>query len=113
MAATYKVSAPLVVALVGGKVQHLYLGDIVPANIDRESLENLKSLAFVSTDQAVDPIPDAPGEAGEAVQRPAESGPGSAKEKWLDYAKAKGVEVDGDASKDDIIAAVKAAEKQD
>jgi len=95
------VTAALVVAHVNGKVQHLYHGDVVPAGIDKGSLANLVNLGFVSTDDEV---------AGESdVERPAEAGPGSAKEKWLAYAAAKGVEVDAEASKEDIVAAVTTA----
>jgi len=96
------VTAALVVAHVGGKVQHLHFGDIVPAGIDPGSLANLESLGFVSS-ASEDEAPS-----GE-VQRPAESGPGSAKDKWLVYAAAKGVEVDAEASKEDIVAAVTTA----
>ena len=49
MAETYTVKAALVVALVGGKVQHFYHGDVVPVNIDEASLANLLDLGFVAT----------------------------------------------------------------
>jgi len=44
----YTVTAPIVVAHVGGRVQHLYKGDIVPPNIDPESLANLEAVGLVS-----------------------------------------------------------------
>ena len=49
MAESYTVKAALVVALVGGKVQHFYHGDVVPVNIDEASLANLLDLGFVAT----------------------------------------------------------------
>lgn len=105
MAAAHTVTAALVVALVGGKVQHLYHGDVVPSNIDEGSLANLKSLGFISSeDEDVSPDPES-----QAGERPNESGPGSAKEKWLAYAAFHQVEVDPAGSKDDIIAAVTTA----
>ncbi len=98
------VTAALVVAHVNGKVQHLYHGDVVPAGIDKGSLANLVSLGFVSTDDEV--VGEPQGFEPSDMERPAEAGPGSAKEKWLAYAAAKGVEVDAEASKEDIVKAV-------
>lgn len=46
-------------------------------------------------------------EAGSGV--PPRAGKGSGKEAWAAYAEANGVEVDADASRDDIIAACEAA----
>lgn len=42
------------------------------------------------------------------IERPADSGPGSSRSKWLAYAEHLGVTHDHDASRDDIIAAVDA-----
>ena len=44
--------------------------------------------------------------------RPAVQGAGSAKEKWLEYAQALGVEVGHDMTRDEIVAAVDAAAEQ-
>lgn len=40
---------------------------------------------------------------------PAKAGRGSSQKAWAEYAQAKGVEVDADAARDDIIAACEAA----
>lgn len=40
---------------------------------------------------------------------PAKAGPGSARGKWLDYARSRGVQVDDDASREDIIGACESA----
>jgi len=95
-----RVTAALVVAHTTSGVQHLYAGDVVPSSITDESLANLRSLGLVAEEP--DPEPAEP-------VRPAESGPGSAKEKWLAYAASKGVEVSPDAAKEEIVAAVTAA----
>lgn len=44
----YTVTAPLVAAAVGKTVLHFRNGDILPEGVDAASLENLKSLGFVS-----------------------------------------------------------------
>lgn len=50
-----KVTAPLVVATTeNGRVMHLYRGDIVPSDVTKESLDNLKSLGFVADAKAAD-----------------------------------------------------------
>lgn len=50
-----RVSATMVVArFENDRVQHLYKGDVVPEGITQESLDNLKSLGFVTEDE-VDP----------------------------------------------------------
>jgi hypothetical protein len=51
--------------------------------------------------------------AGQSVEAkaPARSGPGSGADKWRAYAAAQGVEVDLDASRDDVIAALHEAGK--
>lgn len=98
------VKAPLVTATQNGRVLYLYGGDVVPDGVDDASVKHLKSLGYVEDG---DPAPI--GAEPQEVERPAESGPGSAKERWIAYAEAKGVTVSGDASKDDIIAAVAAA----
>lgn len=126
----YKVTAALVVAHVGGKVQHFYVGDVIPSNIDTGSLDNLKALGFISEEEppagtplsadetarakaheaSAEKTPNPPREPeAPTSERPTESGPGSAKEKWLGYAAFHNVEVPADASKDDVIAAVTAA----
>lgn len=48
-------------------------------------------------------------ESGEGGGIPPKSGRGSGAQAWADYAQANGVDVDEDASKDDIIAALEAA----
>lgn len=53
--ATHTVTAALVVAHVSGRVQHFYHGDVLPPNVDEESLENLKSLGFVEEQKSDDP----------------------------------------------------------
>lgn len=46
------VSAPLVsVTTQGGTVKHLYRGDVVTDEVSEESLENLRSLGFVSDER--------------------------------------------------------------
>ena len=46
-----RVSAPLVMARTkNDRVVHLYKGDIVPEEITKESVDNLKDLGFVTTD---------------------------------------------------------------
>lgn len=56
---TFRVTAPLVSAVSrNGRVFHLFLGDVVPADITEKSLENLKSLGFVeSLDVPAEPEP--------------------------------------------------------
>jgi hypothetical protein len=57
-----QVSAALVVATTeNGRVIHLYKGDTVPKDVTKDSLDNLRSLGFVSGDE-VDPAPVALGE---------------------------------------------------
>lgn len=49
---TYHVTAPLVSVTNGGKrVFHLFKGDVVPADISKDSLKNLISLGFVTEDE--------------------------------------------------------------
>jgi len=95
-----RVTAALVVAHTTSGVQHLYAGDIVPSSVTEASLENLRALGFIT---------DEPDASAAETDRPAESGPGSAKDKWLAYAASKGVDVSADAAKEEIIAAVTAA----
>lgn len=99
---SHVVTAPLVIARVDdeGHQVYLYQGDRVPHLAEGE-VKRLKEGGFIGSDE----VEDAPA----GVERPAESGPGSAKDKWLAYASAKGVEVDAEASKEDIVAAVTAA----
>ncbi len=92
------VTAALVVVQTRTGVRHLYHGDIVPPDIKPESLANLESLGYVTSEV------EAP-----TSERPPVAGPGSAKEKWLAYAAFHNVAVGDDASKDDVIAAVTAA----
>lgn len=56
----YRVTAPLVSAVSrNSRVFHLFLGDVVPADITEKSLENLKSLGFVEAfGVAAEPEPD-------------------------------------------------------
>ncbi len=50
-----QVTAPLVqVVTSDGKALHLYQGDVVPSNVKDESIENLKSLGFVSGSKPAD-----------------------------------------------------------
>lgn len=52
-----QVSVALVVANTeNGRVIHLYKGDTVPKDVTKDSLDNLKSLGFVTSDE-VDPAP--------------------------------------------------------
>lgn len=58
-ATQYVVTAPLVAATVGKTVLHFYSGDILPAGVDEDSLENLKGLGFVTEVEApVEPESD-------------------------------------------------------
>lgn len=98
------VTAPLVTVQQSGRVLYLRQGDVVPGGVDKASVDHLTSLGYV---QDNDPAPV--GAEPQEVERPAESGPGSAKDKWVAYAAAKGVQVDADASKEDIVAAVTTA----
>lgn len=52
-----------------------------------------------------------PSAGGEPLERPNESGPGSALDKWVAYAAAHEVEHASDATRDEIVAAVAAAGK--
>lgn len=100
--AAHKVTAALVTAVTRTGVRHFYFGDVLPPDVTDASLANLKALGFVSSESE-------PEGAGGDVERPAEAGPGSAKEKWFAYAAHHKVTVDAEASKEDIIAAVAAA----
>lgn len=93
------VLAPLVLAKdEAGNVVYLYQGTEVPQSIGKE--ERARLAEYLS----------APVE-GSDPERPAESGPGSAKDKWFAFAEFHGITVADDASKEDIIAAVTEAGK--
>lgn len=80
-----QVSAPLVVATTeNGRVMHLYKGDVVPKDVSKDSLDNLKSLGFV-TGEEVDPIPESP----EPVAAVAPAG-NAGLEEWQEYARSRG-----------------------
>lgn len=97
MAAVYTVTAALVVAHVGGKVQHFYAGDVLPVNVDEGSLKNLKSLGYVAkSGDAVADQTDEPSDAWTVKQLQAFAG-----EHSIDLGDAK--------NKPDILAAVLAA----
>lgn len=50
-----RVSAPMVVARVANdRLVHLYRGDVVPEEIDAESIKHLKSLGFVTEDPDIE-----------------------------------------------------------
>lgn len=67
----FRITAPMVSAVARNqRVFHLFLGDVVPADITEKSLENLKSLGFVEEFGAA-PEPE-PGEDPEPPKR----GPG-------------------------------------
>lgn len=51
------------------------------------------------------------GDADAAVEAPPRAGKGSGRDEWAAYAASLGVDVDDDAGRDDIIAAVEAAQK--
>lgn len=98
-----RVSAPLVTVTQNGRVLYLRHGDVVPDGVDKASLDHLRSLGYVED------ADEAPTGASEPPARPAESGPGSARSKWVEYAAFHGVTHDADASREDIAAAVTTA----
>lgn len=105
-AAQYVVTAPLVAATVGKTVLHFRAGDVLPAGVDDASIDNLKSLGFVSeSDAAGSSDPSDPASDGE----PPRAGRGSGVEAWAEYATSKGIEVPADATRDDIVALVDAS----
>lgn len=57
------------------------------------------------------PAPVDRASSGSTPAPPAKAGPGSSAEAWRDYAKGVGVEVPGDAKRDDVIEAIRAAGK--
>jgi len=105
------VSSPLVaVNGVDGKVKYLYRNTIVPSDVSEKDITRLVAdglIEKVSTVSAA--APESQDEAGDSLERPAESGKGSGMDKWVAYAAAHEVEIDPESSKDDIIAAVAAA----
>lgn len=48
------VEAALIQAKVGGRVLHFYRGDVLPADVDSDTVDNLKSLGYVSEAPAED-----------------------------------------------------------
>jgi len=64
-----------------------------------------------STEQAPPAGGSGGGSAGGGPVEPPRSGPGSGRVAWTEYAMARSVDVAGDASREDIIAAVDAASK--
>lgn len=68
-----QVSAPVCTGLTeNGRVVYLYKGDVVPKDLKKDSLENLKSLGFVTSDD-VDPALETGGDEpkDEPEQKPA------------------------------------------
>lgn len=96
------VTAPLVIAKdAAGQDVYLYQGATVPASIPASEVERLSD--YLSFPEVEEPT--------ESIERPAESGPGSAKDKWIEFAAQEGIEIDPESDKADIIAAVTAAGK--
>lgn len=97
---TYIASAPLVIVrLKSGSDAYVYGGFELPADVNEDTVAGLVSEGLVVEVKSA------------AVERPAESGPGSAKEKWIEFAAQEGIEIDPESDKSDIIAAVTAAGK--
>lgn len=88
-------AALVVVKRKSGADFYAYFGSPLPDDAKSEAVAGLLAEGLVIETGSAD-----------GVLRPAESGPGSAKDKWLAYAEAFDVDVDADASKEDIIAAV-------
>lgn len=105
------VSSPLVaVNGADGKVKYLYRGTIVPSDVSEKDIKRLVAdglIEKVSAASAAEPEPQ--DKAGDSSDRPAESGNGSGKDKWVAYAAAHEVEIEPESSREDIIAAVTAA----
>lgn len=49
-----RVVAPLVQVKVANRILHFYRGDVLPEGVDKESLENLRGLGFVASEDADD-----------------------------------------------------------
>lgn len=81
----------------GGDVVQLKPGDKLPDYVDPEKFGDH---CFESADGGESAGGDGP---------PPQSGKGSGKDAWHAYAAASGVEVDDDASREDVIAALEAA----
>lgn len=134
---TYRVKAAAAVVKIGGTERYLYKGNIVPeaatnaehlAQIGLLEQVDLLEVPVAAAAEAVAQTspedtsgagqPSAPpadagdGDGGQlAVAPPPKAGQGSSAEAWRTYAAAVGVEVAGDASRDDVITAVEAAGK--
>ena len=120
----YRVKAVTAVIKVGGTEKYLHRGSIVPS-----SATNVEHLLAVGLLEEIDllttEVPEADSPADEAQSAaqssgtdgdpapapPAKSGPGSGAEAWRNYAAALEVEVAEDASRDDVLAALEAADK--
>lgn len=98
--AGYKVSGrvPQVVALLSGKVVHLYAGDVVPAGVAEKSIDHLLSLGFIESDGEDE------GESGQPKGN-------ASREDWAAYAESIGIAVPEDAKQKDIRDLVAAAAK--
>ena len=105
-----KVIAPLVaVNGADGRVKYLYHGTTVPSDVSEDDLKRLRADGLV--EKFAEPETESATGDGAALERPTESGPGSALEKWVAYAAAHEVEHAPEATKAEIVAAVTAAGK--
>lgn len=86
-----------------GSPHALYAGDEVPA----WAKDQVGDHCFDADRDDADEAPELESEEGSGI--PPKSGRGSGAKAWADYAQAHGLNVDEDASKDDIIAALEAA----
>lgn len=133
MADQYRVKAPVVKVSIGSPdgnrvARILRAGAIVPDGVAAESLEKLAARGFIEeleipeADSLQDLLPAVPvvpvgdeqqsdEDGKQSAAAPPKAGPGSSAEAWRTYAAGVGVEVEADASRDDVIAALKAAGK--
>ena len=100
MADVYQVTGPLAVAKVGGAEQYLRRGTIVPAGVSDAQIKHLESVGLITK---VDPV--------EAAPEPAKGIDEMTVAELKEYAAAHSVELGEASKKDEILAAVKAAQE--
>ncbi|MEV4287357.1 hypothetical protein AB0K40_17775 [Nonomuraea bangladeshensis] len=118
----YQVVAPYVTVPTmtqrGQQVVGLGKGAFVPEDASKEwverhlrkkMIEKLPAPASPARNEEVPPPPPAAPPASDTPQAPPESGPGSGKQAWVDYAVARGMDRDeaNDMTRDDLIAALR------